>query len=297
MELLKILKGEYEAPHVSIFYYKLDDIKEINHPELWVKANPNLGITVDYDVYQQDVERAEKAPASRNDIIAKRFGIPVAGFTYFFAYDDTRIHPKRHYNGMPCSLGIDLSRGDDFCAFTFVFPLSNGKFGIKTRNYITELTFSRLPEAMRFKYMQFIEEGSLVLMPEVTLEMMSVYDDLDNHITQKQYDVRCVGYDPYNALEFMTRWEQENGPFGVEKVIQGSKTESVPLGEIKVMAEERFLLFDELLMSFTMGNCVVEEDSNRNRKLYKKRYEQKIDAVSAMLDAWVALKLNKEMFF
>ena len=297
MELLKILKGEYEAPHVSIFYYKLDDIKEINHPELWVKANPNLGITVDYDVYQQDVERAEKAPASRNDIIAKRFGIPVAGFTYFFAYDDTRIHPKRNYNGMPCSLGIDLSRGDDFCAFTFVFPLSNGKFGIKTRNYITELTFSRLPEAMRFKYMQFIEEGSLVLMPEVTLEMMSVYDDLDNHIMQKQYDVRCVGYDPYNALEFMTRWEQENGPFGVEKVIQGSKTESVPLGEIKVMAEERFLLFDELLMSFTMGNCVVEEDSNRNRKLYKKRYEQKIDAVSAMLDAWVALKLNKEMFF
>ena len=296
MELMKILKGEYYAPHVSIFYYKLDDIAEVNYPELWLKANPNLGITVDYSVYQQDVERAEKAPAAKNDIMAKRFGTPLSGFTYFFAYDDILVHKKRSYDRMPCSMGVDLSRGDDFCAFTFIFPLSSGNFGIKTRNYITELTFRRLPEAMQYRYTQFIQEGSLVVMDESVLDMMHVYDDLEKHIMDKMYDVRCVGYDPYNASEFMTRWELENGKYAVEKVIQGMKTETVPLGEIKTMAEERMLLFDEHLMSFTMGNCVVEVDSNRNRKLYKKRYEQKIDAVSAMLDAWVAFKLNKDMF-
>jgi len=296
LELLKILKGEYYAPHVSIFYYKLDDQLEIRYPEMWVKANPNLGITVQYSVYQQDVERAEKAPASKNDILAKRFGIPMAGYTYFFSFEDTKVHSKRIFSRMSCSMGVDLSRGDDFCAFTFVFPLPTGDFGVKTRVYITEITFNRLPEAMHYKYQQFINEGSLCIINTTILDMMDVYDDLEQFIERKQYDVLCLGYDPYNAFTFITRWETENGPYGVEKVIQGSKTESVPLGELKTMAEERKLLFDEQVMSFSMRNCVVEEDSNRNRKLYKKRYEQKIDPVSAMLDAWVALKIHKDMF-
>ena len=296
MELMDILKGEYINPHVSIWWYKLDSIDEVSDPSMWLKANPNLGKTVSYETYQLDVERAEKAPATRNDILAKRFGIPMEGYTYYFTYEETLPHRKRDYWGMPCSLGADLSQGDDFCAFTFLFPLRNGAFGVKTRNYITELTMKKLPSAMRFKYDEFVKEGSLIVMPGTVLDMMQVYDDIDNHIINCNYDVRTFGYDPYNAREFVERWERENGPFGIEKVQQGSKTESVPLGELKKLSEERLLLFDEDLMTFTMGNCITSEDTNGNRKLLKKRYDQKIDAVAAMMDAYVAYKLNKEAF-
>ena len=296
MELMDILKGEYINPHVSIWWYKLDSVEEVSNPEMWIKAQPNLGKTVTYETYQLDVERAEKAPAARNDILAKRFGIPMEGYTYYFTYEETLPHRKRDYWQMPCSLGADLSQGDDFCAFTFMFPLSNGTFGVKTRNYISSLTLMKLPAAMRIKYDQFMEEGSLVVLDGTVLDMMEVYEDLDQHIINCNYDVRCFGFDPYNAKEFVQRWETENGPFGIEKVIQGVKTESVPLGELKKLAEERMLLFDEELMTFAMGNCVTLEDTNGNRKLLKKRYEQKIDAVAAMLDAYVAYKLNKEAF-
>ena len=296
MEVMDILKGEYINPHVSIWWYKLDSIDEVSDPSMWLKANPNLGKTVSYETYQLDVERAEKAPATRNDILAKRFGIPLEGYTYYFTYEETLPHRKRDYWNMPCSLGADLSQGDDFCAFTFLFPLRNGAFGVKTRNYITELTMKKLPSAMRFKYDEFVKEGSLIVMPGTVLDMMQVYDDLDNHIINCNYDVRSFGYDPYNAREFIERWERENGPFGIEKVQQGSKTESVPLGELKKLSEERLLLFDEDLMTFTMGNCITLEDTNGNRKLLKKRYDQKIDAVAAMMDAYVAYKLNKEAF-
>ena len=296
MELMDILKGEYINPHVSIWWYKLDSIDEVSDPSMWLKANPNLGKTVSYETYQLDVERAEKAPATRNDILAKRFGIPMEGYTYYFTYEETLPHRRRDYWGMPCSLGADLSQGDDFCAFTFLFPLRNGAFGVKTRNYITELTMKKLPSAMRFKYDEFVKEGSLIVMPGTVLDMMQVYDDIDNHIINCNYDVRTFGYDPYNAREFVERWERENGPFGIEKVQQGSKTESVPLGELKKLSEERLLLFDEDLMTFTMGNCITSEDTNGNRKLLKKRYDQKIDAVAAMMDAYVAYKLNKEAF-
>ena len=296
MELMDILKGEYINPHVSIWWYKLDSIDEVSDPSMWLKANPNLGKTVSYETYQLDVERAEKAPATRNDILAKRFGIPLEGYTYYFTYEETLPHRKRDYWNMPCSLGADLSQGDDFCAFTFLFPLRNGAFGVKTRNYITELTMKKLPSAMRFKYDEFVKEGSLIVMPGTVLDMMQVYDDIDNHIINCNYDVRSFGYDPYNAREFIERWERENGPFGIEKVQQGSKTESVPLGELKKLSEERLLLFDEDLMTFTMGNCITLEDTNGNRKLLKKRYDQKIDAVAAMIDAYVAYKLNKEAF-
>ena len=296
MELDDILKGEYYNPHVSIWWYCLDDIEEVNNPDMWLKANPNLGKTVSYETYQLDVERAEKAPATRNDILAKRFGIPCEGYTYYFTYEETLPHRKQEFWQMPCSLGADLSQGDDFCAFTFLFPLSGGRFGVKTRNYITELTLMKLPAAMRVKYDEFINEGSLIVMPGTVLNMMDVYEDLDNHIIEKEYDVRCFGFDPYNAKEFVARWETENGPFGIEKVIQGARTESVPLGELKKLAEERMLLFDEELMTFAMGNCITLEDTNGNRKLYKKRYEQKIDAVAAMMDAYVAYKINIEAF-
>lgn len=296
MELMDILKGEYVNPHVSIWWYKLDSIDEVAKPEMWLKANPNLGKTVSYETYQLDVDRAENAPATRNDILAKRFGIPMEGYTYYFTYEETLPHRKRDYWGMPCSLGADLSQGDDFCAFTFLFPLSNGSFGIKTRNYITERTLMKLPSAMRMKYDEFMAEGSLIVMSGTVLDMMQVYEDLDNHISQREYDVRCFGFDPYNAREFVERWETENGPFGIEKVIQGAKTESVPLGELKKLSEERLLMFDEGLMSFTMGNCITIEDTNGNRKLLKKRYDQKIDAVAAMMDAYVAFKLNREAF-
>ena len=296
MELMDILKGEYINPHVSIWYYKLDSIDEVSEPDKWLKANPNLGKTVKYEVYQLDVERAEKAPAARNDILAKRFGIPMEGYTYLFSYEETLTHRKRDYWQMPCALGADLSQGDDFCAFTFLFPLSNGKFGIKVRSYISSLTLTKLPAAMRAKYDQFMAEGSLVVLDGTVLDMMEVYDDLDHHIIDCGYDVRCFGYDPYNAKEFIARWESENGPFGIEKVIQGARTESVPLGELKKLSEERMLLFDEELMSFAMGNCITLEDTNGNRKLLKKRYEEKIDNVAAMLDAFVAYKLNKEAF-
>ena len=296
MELMDILKGEYINPHVSIWYYKLDSIDEVSEPDKWLKANPNLGKTVKYEVYQLDVERAEKAPAARNDILAKRFGIPMEGYTYFFSYEETLTHRKRDYWQMPCALGADLSQGDDFCAFTFLFPLSNGKFGIKVRSYISSLTLTKLPAAMRAKYDQFMAEGSLVVLDGTVLDMMEVYEDLDRHIIDCGYDVRCFGYDPYNAKEFIARWESENGPFGIEKVIQGARTESVPLGELKKLSEERMLLFDEELMSFAMGNCITLEDTNGNRKLLKKRYEEKIDNVAAMLDAFVAYKLNKEAF-
>ena len=296
MELMDILKGEYINPHVSIWYYKLDSIDEVSEPDKWLKANPNLGKTVKYEVYQLDVERAEKAPAARNDILAKRFGIPMEGYTYFFSYEETLTHRKRDYWQMACALGADLSQGDDFCAFTFLFPLSNGKFGIKVRSYISSLTLTKLPAAMRAKYDQFMAEGSLVVLDGTVLDMMEVYDDLDHHIIECGYDVRCFGYDPYNAKEFIARWESENGPFGIEKVIQGARTESVPLGELKKLSEERMLLFDEELMSFAMGNCITLEDTNGNRKLFKKRYEEKIDNVAAMLDAFVAYKLNKEAF-
>ena len=296
MELMDILKGEYVNPHVSIWWYKLDSIDEVNDPDMWLKANPNLGKTVTYETYQLDVERAEKAPAVRNDILAKRFGIPMEGYTYYFTYEETLPHRKKEYWGMPCALGGDLSQGDDFCSFTFMFPLRNGCFGVKTRNYITESTMAKLPSAMRFKYEEFTEEGSLIVMPGTILDMMEVYEDLDNHISDQEYDVRCFGYDPYNAKEFVERWVVENGSFGIEKVIQGAKTESVPLGELKKLSEERMLLFDEGLMTFTMGNCIVMEDTNGNRKLLKKRYDAKIDAVAAMMDAFVAFKINREAF-
>ena len=296
MELMDILKGEYINPHVSIWWYKLDDIDEVANPDMWVKANPNLGKTVSYETYQLDVERAEKAPATRNDILAKRFGIPMEGYTYYFTYEETLPHRRRSYWSMPCALGADLSQGDDFCAFTFLFPLSNGAFGIKTRNYITEHTLMKLPQAMRVKYDSFMKEGSLIVMPGTVLDMMEVYEDLDNFIAESQYDIRCFGFDPYNAKEFVERWERENGPFGIEKVIQGAKTESVPLGELKKLAEDRMLLFDEDLMTFAMGNCITLQDTNGNRKLLKKRYDQKIDAVAAMMDAYVAFKLNREAF-
>lgn len=296
MELADILKGEYVNPHVSIWWYKLDDIEEVANPDMWIKANPNLGKTVSYETYQLDVDRAEKAPATRNDILAKRFGIPCEGYTYYFTYEETLPHRRRDYWKMPCALGADLSQGDDFCSFTFMFPLSGGAFGIKTRNYITEVTLMKLPAAMRAKYEDFMKEGSLIVMPGTVLDMMEVYEDLDNHITECEYDVRCLGFDPYNAREFIERWERENGPFGIEKVIQGAKTESVPLGELKKLSEERMLLFDEDLMTFTMGNCIVMEDTNGNRKLLKKRYDAKIDAVAAMMDAFVAYKLNRDAF-
>ena len=296
MELMEILKGEYINPHVSIWYYRLDNIEEVNNPRTWVKANPNLGKTVTYETYQLDVERAEKAPATRNDILAKRFGIPMEGYTYFFTYDETLPHRKRDFWQMPCALGADLSQGDDFCAFTFLFPLRDGTFGVRTRNYITSKTLHKLPGAMRLKYDEFMEEGSLIVLDGTVLDMTEVYEDLDNHIVERGYDVRCFGFDPYNAREFVERWESENGPFGIEKVIQGAKTESVPLGELKKLAEDRMLLFDEELMTFAMGNCITLEDTNGNRKLLKKRYEQKIDAVAAMMDAYVAYKLNKEAF-
>lgn len=296
MELLDILKGNYVNPHVSIWWYRLDDIKEINNPDLWCKANPNIGKTVSYEAYQLDVERAEKSPSARNDIIAKRFGIPMEGYTYFFTYEETLIHKKQNFKGMLCSLGIDLSQGDDFCSFTFLFPLSNGCFGIKTRNYISSLTLMKLPGAMRTKYEEFLSEGSLVVLEGNILDMIDVYDDLDNFIIKNEYDVQCVGYDPYNAKDFIERWTMENGPFGVSKVIQGSKTESVPLGELKKLSEERMLLFDEEIMKFAMGNCIVMEDTNGNRKLLKRRYEAKIDCVAAMMDGFVAYKLNRELF-
>lgn len=296
MELMDILKGEYINPHVSIWWYRLDSVDEVSNPDMWVKANPNLGKTVTYETYQLDVERAEKAPAARNDILAKRFGIPMEGYTYYFTYEETLPHIRRDFWQMPCALGADLSQGDDFCSFTFLFPLSNGAFGVKTRNYISSLTLSKLPPAMRFKYDEFMKEGSLVVLEGTVLDTMEVYDDLDKHITDCDYDVRCFGYDPYNAKDFVNRWASENGPFGIEKVIQGVKTESVPLGELKKLAEERMLLFDEELMTFTMGNCITMEDTNGNRKLLKKRYEAKIDAVAAMMDAFVAYKLNREAF-
>lgn len=296
MELMDILKGDYYNPHVSIWYYKLDSVDEVADPSMWLKANPNLGKTVTYETYQLDVERAEKAPATRNDILAKRFNIPMEGYTYYFTYEETLPHRRRDYWKMPCALGADLSQGDDFCAFTFLFPLSNGCFGIKTRNYISESTLLKLPAAMRVKYEQFINEGSLMVLDGTVLDMMEVYDDLDKHIIDHDYDVRCFGFDPYNAKDFVARWESENGPFGIEKVIQGAKTESVPLGELKKLAEERKLLFDEELMTFAMGNCITLEDTNGNRKLLKKRREQKIDAVAAMMDAYVAFKFNREAF-
>ena len=296
MELLDILKGDYVNPHVSIWYYRLDSLDEVSDPNTWIKANPNIGKTVSYETYQLEVERAEKAPASRNDILAKRFGIPMEGYTYYFTYEETIPYKKTDYWNMACSLGLDLSQGDDFCSFTFLFPLAGGAFGVKTRNYITSLTLSKLPLAMRNKYDEFIKEGSLIILEGTILDMMEVYDDLDRHIIDQKYDVRCVGFDPYNAKEFISRWETENGPFGIEKVIQGAKTETVPLGEIKKLSEERMLIFDESLMSFAMGNCITMEDTNGNRKLMKKRYESKIDAVSAMMDAYVAWKANKDSF-
>ena len=296
MELMDILKGEYINPHVSIWYYRLDDISEVANPALWIKANPNLGKTVSYETYQLDVERAEKAPATRNDILAKRFNIPLEGFTYFFTYEETLPHRKRDFWGMPCAMGADLSQGDDFCAFTFLFPLQNGCFGVKTRSYISSRTLQKLPMAMRSKYEEFMAEGSLIVLDCTVLDMEEVYDDLDGHITSSTYDIRCFGYDPYNARSFVERWARENGDYGIEKVIQGAKTESVPLGELKKLAEDRMLLFDEQLMSYAMGNCITLEDTNGNRKLLKKRYEQKIDNVSAMMDAYVAYKLNKDTF-
>lgn len=296
MELMKILKGEYENPHVSIWWYKLDSVDEVGQPEMWLKANPNLDKTVTYETYQLDVERAEKSPAARNDILAKRFGLPMEGFTYFFTYEETIPHKMRTFWNLPCSMGVDLSQGNDFCSFTFLFPLPDGRFGVKTRNYISELTMMKLPGAMRLKYDEFLKEGTLVVMEGSILDTMQVFDELDRHIVECGYDVTCVGYDPYNAKDFVERWQSENGPFGIEKVIQGVKTESVPLGELKNLAESRMLLFDEAMMTFTMGNCIVIEDTNGNRKLLKKRYEAKIDAVAALMDAFVAYKLNKEAF-
>lgn len=296
MELMKILKGEYENPHVSIWWYKLDSVDEVGQPDMWLKANPNLDKTVTYETYQLDVERAEKSPAARNDILAKRFGLPMEGFTYFFTYEETVPHRMRTFWNLPCSMGVDLSQGNDFCSFTFLFPLPDGRFGVKTRNYISELTMMKLPGAMRLKYDEFLKEGTLVVMEGSILDTMQVFDELDRHIVECGYDVTCMGYDPYNAKDFVERWQAENGPFGIEKVIQGVKTESVPLGELKNLAESRMLLFDEAMMTFTMGNCIVIEDTNGNRKLLKKRYEAKIDAVAALMDAFVAYKLNKEAF-
>lgn len=296
MELMDILKGDYINPHVSIWWYKLDSVDEVADPDMWLKANPNLGKTVSYEAYQLDVERAEKAPAARNDILAKRFGLPMEGYTYFFTYEETLPHKKREYWQMPCALGADLSQGDDFCAFTFLFPLSNGSFGIKTRNYISKLTLDKLPLAMRSKYDEFMDEGSLIVLEGTVLDMTEVYEDLDAHIIERGYDVRCLGFDPYNAKEFITRWENENGPFGLETIIQGTKTETVPLGELKKLSEEGMLLFDENLMTFAMGNCIVMEDTNGNRKLLKKRRDAKIDAVAAMMDAYEAYKRNKDAF-
>ena len=296
MELMSILKGEYINPHVSIWWYKLDSVDEVGRPDTWRKANPNLGYTVTYETYQLDVERAEKAPATRNDILAKRFGLPMEGYTYYFTYEETLCHRRRDFWNLPCSLGIDLSQGDDFCSFTFLFPLSGGAFGIKTRNYITSLTLMKLPSAMRAKYDEFIREGSLIVMDGTVLDMIQVYEDLDQHIMNRGYDVVCLGYDPYNAKEFIERWSQENGPYGIEKVPQGAKTESVPLGELKKLAEERLLLFDEEMMTFAMGNCITLEDTNGNRKLLKKRRDQKIDSVAAMMDAYIAYKVNRDAF-
>lgn len=296
MELMDILKGEYENKHVSIWYYKLDSVDEVSDPNKWMKANPNIGKTVSYETYQLDVERAEKVPAVRNDILAKRFGLPMEGFTYFFTYDEIQRHHKRDFWEMPCAVGADLSQGDDFCAFTFLFPLGDERFGVKTRNYITERTLNKLQLATRLKYNDFMDEGSLMVMDGTVLDMMQVYEDVDNYIAECKYDVRCIGYDPYNAKEFIERWQIENGPFGIEKVIQGVKTESVPLGELKKLAEQRLLLFDQQLMEFAMGNSIVLEDTNGNRKLYKKRNEEKIDAVAALMDAYVAYKLNREAF-
>ena len=296
MELMEILKGDYYNPHVSIWWYKLDSVDEVADPEMWLKANPNIGKTVTYETYQLDVERAEKAPAARNDILAKRFGIPMEGYTYFFTYEETLPHRRRDYWQMACAMGADLSQGDDFCAFTFLFPLPNDCFGVKTRCYITEMSLMKLPLAMRNKYEEFIDEGSLIIMEGTVLDMVEVYENLDAHIVEREYDVRCFGYDPYNAKDFVERWQSENGPFGIEKVIQGAKTESVPLGELKKLAEERMLLFDEQLMTFCMGNCITLEDTNGNRKLWKKRYEHKIDSVAAMMDAFVAFKLNRDAF-
>ena len=296
MELMDILRGKFIDPHVSIWYYRLDDVKEVNNPEMWIKAQPNIGITVSYETYQLDVERAEKAPAARNDILAKRFGIPMEGYTYFFRYDETIPHRKKDFWGLPCAMGIDLSQGEDFCAFTFLFPLGNEDFGVKARSYVSETSLMKLAPAMREKYNEFIDEGSLIIMNGTVLDMELVYDDLDEFIEKSEYDVRCIGYDPYNAKEFVNRWELENGPFGIVKVIQGAKTESVPLGELKILAEERKLLFDELIMQFTMGNCITLEDTNGNRKLLKRRVDAKIDNVSALMDAWVSYKLNKEAF-
>ena len=296
MKLMNILKGEYINPHVSIWWYKLDSIDEVAHPEMWLKANPNLGKTVTYETYQLDVEAAEKAPAERNDILAKRFGLPMEGYTYYFTYEETLCHRKREYWQMPCAMGADLSQGDDFCSFAFLFPLRDGSFGIKTRSYISSLTLMKLPAAMRLKYDQFMAEGSLIVLEGTILDVMQVYEDLDNHIVERGYDVQCFGFDPYNAKEFVARWESENGPFGIEKVIQGAKTETVPLGELKKLSEERMLLFDEDIMTFAMGNCIVMEDTNGNRKLLKKRYEAKIDPVAAVMDAFVAYKANKDAF-
>jgi len=296
MEIMSILKGEYVNPHVSIWYYKLDDIKEVANPAMWMKAQPNIGKTVSYEVYQLDVERAEKNPSTRNDILAKRFGIPMEGYTYFFTYEETIPHRKHDFWSMQCAMGADLSQGDDFCAFTFLFPLRDGSFGVKTRCYVTELTVNKLPLAMRQKYEEFIKETSLVVLEGAVLDMMEVYDDLDNYIINADYDVVCMGFDPYNAKDFVAKWQTENGPFGVEKVIQGARTESVPLGDLKKLAEERLLLFDEQLMSFCMGNCITLEDTNGNRKLLKKRHDKKIDSVAAMMDAYVAYKLNREAF-
>lgn len=296
MELMDILKGEYVNPHVSIWWYKLDSIEEVGKPETWVKANPNIGRTVKYETYQLDVERAEKAPAARNDILAKRFGIPLEGYTYFFTYEETKPHRKRKFWNLPCSLGVDLSQGDDFCSFTFLFPLSGEQFGVKTRNYISSYTMMKLPMALRLKYEEFMREGSLIVLEGTTLDLADVYDDLDRHIINSGYDVRAFGYDPYNATEFVERWARENGPFGIEKVIQGVRTESVPLGELKKLSEQRKLLFDEAIMSFTMGNCIVMEDTNGNRKLLKKRHDAKIDSVAALMDSFVAYKLHKDSF-
>ena len=296
MELHDILKGEYNDPHTSIWHYRLDDVEEVGNPDMWIKANPNLGITVSYETYQRDVERAEKAPAARNDILAKRFGLPMEGYTYFFTYEETLPHRQQEFWGMPCSMGVDLSRGDDFCAFTFLFPLNDGSFGIKTRCYVSELSMSKLPSAARLKYEEFINESSLQVLEGAVLDMMDVFDDLDKFIIDNEYDVRSVGFDPYNAREFITRWEQENGPYGIEKVIQGAKTESVPLGELKLLSEERLLIFDQAMMTFTMGNAITLEDTNGNRKLFKKRHDQKIDSVAAMMDAYIAYNLNKEAF-
>ena len=296
MELMSILKGDYYNPHVSIWWYALDSIEEVNHPDMWEKAQPNIGKTVTYETYQLDVERMENAPSTRNDILAKRFGVPMEGYTYFFTYEETKPHRRHEYWNMPCAVGADLSQGDDFCAFTFLFPLKHEEFGIKTRNYITEKTLAKLYSAMRVKYDEFIEEGSLIVMPGTVLDIEQVYDDLDAHIMLRKYDVRCLGYDPYNARDFVERWERDNGPYGIEKVIQGARTESVPLGELKKLSEQRALLFDEEVMSFAMGNCVVLEDTNGNRKLLKNRYDAKIDPVAAMMDAYISYKLNKDAF-